>query len=123
MNYYELLAVNRNATEAEIRTAYRRLVQDHHPDHSGDEEAVQFRRVQEAYETLSDPKSRAAYDSRLEVEIPVRIVSQPTSEAVYEVYRHSRMSRRDVQEVRRKHRFEKSIWEEFDQLFDEFFDF
>ena len=123
MNYYELLAVNRNATEAEIRTAYRRLVQDHHPDHSGDEEAVQFRRVQEAYETLSDPKSRAAYDSRLEVEIPVRIVSQPTSEAVYEVYRHSRMSRRDVQEVRRKHRFEKSIWEEFDQLLDEFFDF
>jgi len=119
MNYYELLAVNRNATEAEIRTAYRRLVQDHHPDHSGDEEAVQFRRVQEAYETLSDPKSRAAYDHRLEVEIPVRIVSWPASETVYEVYSRPRTARWRVQEVRSKPRFERSIWEEFDQLFDE----
>jgi curved DNA-binding protein CbpA len=123
MNYYELLAVKKEATEAEIRTAYRRLVQDHHPDHSGDVDAVEFRKVQQAYETLSDPETRAAYNQTLESEIPVRVVSSPISTTVYEVHRPARAPQWKVQEVRRHHRYGRSVWEQLDQLFDEFFDF
>lgn len=123
MNYYEFLAVSKNATEAEIRTAYRRLAQDHHPDHSGDADAIKFRKVQEAYDTLSDPKSRAAYDRRLASEIPVRVGSRPPERTVYEVNIHHRKSPWLVQEVGRERRFKGSIFEAFDRLIDEFFGF
>lgn len=123
MDYYELLAVDRDATEEEIRTAYRRLAQDLHPDHSGDIDAVEFRRIQGAYETLSDPIARTAYDRKLEFEIPVRIVTRPAWESVCEVHSYPQTTRSIVQEVRRKDRLERSIWDEFDRLFDEFFDF
>jgi curved DNA-binding protein CbpA len=123
MDYYELLAVSRNATETEIRTAYRRLAQNLHPDHSGDMDAVDFRKVQEAYETLSDPARRTAYNRKLESEIPIRIVSRPATEAVYEVHRHPQGTRRSVQEAQRRHRFARSVWGEFERLTDEFFNF
>lgn len=64
MDYYEILGVNRHASTAEIRDAYRKKAREHHPDTSmgvddGDEA---FRRVQKAYETLSDPLKRQEYD-------------------------------------------------------------
>ena len=123
MDYYELLDVARNATEEEIRSAYRRLVQDHHPDHSGKVDAAEFRRIQEAYETLSDPTARAAYNRRLISEVPVRVVSRPASETVYEVHRSPRAPNQGVQEVQRRPRSDRSIWGEFDRLLDQFFDF
>ncbi|ASU78526.1 molecular chaperone DnaJ [Actinopolyspora erythraea] len=60
VDYYELLGVSREASAAEIKSAYRSLARVMHPDAGGT--AGTFRSLQEAYETLSDPVRRAAYD-------------------------------------------------------------
>jgi molecular chaperone DnaJ len=63
-DYYEILNVARNASEAEIKQSYRRLAMKHHPDRNpGDSVAEeQFKEAKEAYEILSDARKRAAYD-------------------------------------------------------------
>ncbi|MCC6303156.1 MAG: molecular chaperone DnaJ [Gammaproteobacteria bacterium] len=63
-DYYELLDVARNASEAELKKAYRRLAMKHHPDRNpGDKEAEEkFKEAKEAYDVLSDARKRAAYD-------------------------------------------------------------
>ncbi|MCS7166561.1 MAG: molecular chaperone DnaJ [Gemmatales bacterium] len=63
-DYYEVLGVRRNATEEEIKRAYRELAKRYHPDRNpGDEEAAEkFKEVTEAYEVLIDPEKRARYD-------------------------------------------------------------
>jgi molecular chaperone DnaJ len=63
-DYYETLGVTRNASEADIKKAYRRMAMKHHPDRNpGDKSAEgQFKEVQQAYDILSDAQKRAAYD-------------------------------------------------------------
>lgn len=63
-DYYEVLGVARNASEEEIKRAYRELAKRYHPDRNpGDEEAAQkFKEITEAYEVLCDPEKRARYD-------------------------------------------------------------
>jgi len=63
-NYYETLGVSRNASEQEIKKAYRRLARQHHPDvNSGDKSAeARFKEINEAYEVLSSQKNRKKYD-------------------------------------------------------------
>ncbi len=59
-DYYADLGVAPTATAAEIKTAYRKLVVEHHPDKQGD--PVKFRAVAEAYDVLGDSAKRQAYD-------------------------------------------------------------
>ena len=63
-DYYEALGVNKNATEAELKKAYRKLAKENHPDlHPGDKAAeARFKEINEAYEVLSDKEKRAKYD-------------------------------------------------------------
>jgi molecular chaperone DnaJ len=65
-DFYEILGVAKNATEDDIKKAYRRLAGKHHPDrHQGDDvkkSEEKFKEAKEAYEMLSDPQKRAAYD-------------------------------------------------------------
>jgi molecular chaperone DnaJ len=63
-DFYEVLGVARNCSEAELKKAYRRAAQKHHPDRNQSDTSAEgkFKECKEAYETLSDPHKRAAYD-------------------------------------------------------------
>ncbi len=62
-DYYDILGIGRNASEEEIKRAFRKLAFKHHPDHNhGDGAEEQFKEINEAYQVLSDPDKRAAYD-------------------------------------------------------------
>ena len=62
-NFYDVLGVKRDASDKEIKTAFRKLAQKYHPDAGGDE--AKFKEISEAYDTLSDPKKRKEYDQLL----------------------------------------------------------
>jgi len=65
-DYYEVLGVAKNATEDDIKKAYRKLAMKYHPDRNQGDGAKkaeeQFKEAKEAYEMLSDAQKRAAYD-------------------------------------------------------------
>lgn len=63
-DYYEVLGVSKNASEAELKKAYRRAAQKHHPDRNPDDAAseAKFKECKEAWEILGDSQKRAAYD-------------------------------------------------------------
>ena len=61
MDYYRILGVNKNSTPEDIKKAYRKQVKQHHPDRGGD--AEYFKRINEAYEILSNSDKRSAYDN------------------------------------------------------------
>lgn len=62
-DYYEVLGISKNATDSEIKKAYRKLAKQYHPDVCKEENAEEkFKEVQEAYEILSDANKKAAYD-------------------------------------------------------------
>lgn len=59
-SYYDILGVSKSASQDEIKKAFRKLAQKHHPDAGGDEET--FKQINEAYAVLSDPQKKAQYD-------------------------------------------------------------
>lgn len=63
-DYYEVIGVARNASEAEIKKAFRRLAMKYHPDRATDDKTAEakFKEAKEAYEILSNPQKRSAYD-------------------------------------------------------------
>ena len=62
-SYYDILGVKRDASDDEIKRAFRKLAAKYHPDAGGDEQ--KFKEVSEAYTTLSDPQKRREYDQLL----------------------------------------------------------
>src|SRR5262245_36470248 len=74
MDYYQILGVSSSAHAAEIKRAYRKLAVIYHPDKNPNTEAKGiFKQINEAYDVLSDPDKRRAYDSRCDnlFEVPV----------------------------------------------------
>ncbi len=64
-DYYEILGVDKKATQGDIKRAYRKLARKYHPDVSDVPDAEEkFKQLGEAYEVLKDPEKRAAYDQR-----------------------------------------------------------
>ena len=62
-DYYEVLGVSKTASDAEIKSAFRKLAKKYHPDLNKDKDAPEkFKEVQEAYEVLSDANKRKTYD-------------------------------------------------------------
>src|SRR6266446_7075766 len=63
-DYYKTLGVARNASDEEIRKAFRKLARQYHPDVAKDKKAAEekFKEINEAYEVLSDPEKRKKYD-------------------------------------------------------------
>ena len=62
-DYYEVLGVDKNASEAEIKSAFRKLAKKYHPDVSKEPDAAEkFKEAQEAYAVLSDANKRRQYD-------------------------------------------------------------
>ncbi|MDH5649452.1 MAG: molecular chaperone DnaJ [Gammaproteobacteria bacterium] len=63
-DYYQVLGVERNASDAELKKAYRRLAMKYHPDRNPDDKTAEanFKEAKEAYEVLTDAQKRAAYD-------------------------------------------------------------
>lgn len=66
IDYYKVLGVPRNASQSEIRNAYRTLAKQRHPDHVGGSE-TEFARLQEAHAVLSDPNRRRQHDEALDL--------------------------------------------------------
>src|SRR5579863_1651186 len=63
-DYYKILGVSKNASEKEIKQAYRKLARQHHPDVNPNDKAAEekFKEINEANEVLSDPEKRKKYD-------------------------------------------------------------
>jgi curved DNA-binding protein len=61
MDYYNILGVDRSASQDDIKKAYRKLAAKHHPDRGGD--TAKFQEISAAYDTLSDPNKRSQYDN------------------------------------------------------------
>src|ERR1700760_4057023 len=64
-DYYEILGVPRNASDADIKKAFRKLARQHHPDVAKDKKSAEekFKEINEANEVLSDPDKRKKYDT------------------------------------------------------------
>lgn len=112
-NYFHILGLNTEATATEIRSAYRSLAKQFHPDVNSSENAKsQFIKIQEAYEVLSDPAKKARHKQLLHHNTASRTsnYSQATRERIYEDWvrhQHREELKRKVAEMRQREREEE----------------
>jgi curved DNA-binding protein CbpA len=105
MDYYRILEIPEGADLAEIKRAYRRLAMLLHPDQSRYPDSERFRRLQEAYDVLSDPQRREAYDRNRKASVAVAVnrrspILEVRSRPVGIVREVARQSRSDQGAVR-----------------------
>lgn len=86
MNYYEILKLSKNATEHEIKSSYKKLVKQYHPDlYVGDKDFAEqkIKEINEAYDILSNPETKAKYDEYLDLseQPPTQTYASPTPPA------------------------------------------
>lgn len=121
-NYYIILGIPSNSSQEDIKTAYRRLAKEFHPDHYGKNQSP-FQRIQEAYSVLSNPKRRRSYDRSMKP--PVR--TSPTVH-IQPAKRYREMEVEplipDGESTSRRitalNRSFQSQWSMFDDIFDRF---
>lgn len=69
-DYYDILQLNKDASQDEIKSRYKKLAKEYHPDKSNGETLEIFKEIQEAYSVLSDPYQRGKYDAAMEGDQP-----------------------------------------------------
>lgn len=108
MNPYQVLGVSPDASSSEIKTAYRKLVKQYHPDRNNTEAATNIIvRVNEAYEILSDPVRKARYDQGWVVVVD----TMTEEERRYQEYREEfKRKRREADRIRREKQLARQRW-------------
>jgi len=84
MNYYDILGLPRGASPQDIKTAYRKLAMEHHPDRGGDE--AMFQKISQAYETLSDANRRARYDDEINIQAQFNSGQHRSFEDIHDMF-------------------------------------
>ncbi len=105
MNPYHVLGVNSNASDAEIKAAYRNAVKQHHPDATGKDDTQTIALINEAYEILSNPERRRAFDSGVYEFIDVPVPEEDPREVHRREYRRKMAEERRVKLEREKNLF------------------
>lgn len=102
MNYYDILGVTTNADEREIKSAFRRLAKQYHPDISTAPRAQDhFRLVHMAYEVLSDPQKRTLYDNLQRLKTYAREAEMHRAQAYRRQYRPAPQPQRQLSPLSR----------------------
>ncbi len=119
-SYFAILGISTGASPDEVRSAYRRLAKEYHPDHYEGDSGL-FRRIQEAYSVLGNARRRAEYEKSLvkpAVHRTVRRTPHPEPEPLIPEQRPADMG--DISPIRSFHTFTPSFDEVFDWLWDNF---
>ena len=99
MNYYQILNVKQNATQEEIKNAYKSLVKKYHPDVYAGDKYVAEKKIKEinvAYEVLSNPETRKEYDNELNPPITYTVQNfTATSKYSYDNYKRNNIYKDD----------------------------
>ncbi|MFC5270856.1 DnaJ domain-containing protein [Adhaeribacter terreus] len=113
LNYYSILGLKRTATLPEIKSAYKKLAIQYHPDkHQGNtyfEE--QFKQVSEAYQILSNPQKRRLYDLKLEYVVQQQRVQQQQRAYHTQQRRPASVNERYYRTISKKRRFSRRDWQ------------
>lgn len=117
MDYYEILGVSKNATTDEIKKSYRKLAMKHHPDRNpGNKKSEEeFKKIAEAYATLSDEQKKSSYDFKLEQESFVKNARHTHNKGTSGGFNHSFDSQEDISDFMRNVFGNRNFNEFFDE--------